>query len=153
MRAAKSLLALTPAMEDYLEAIYHLEREHRVARVRDIANRLGVKMSSVTSALRSLGAGGLIQYDPHQFSTLTDRGISKAKEIVRKHESLKRFFVSVLRVEEGVAEYNACQIEHHVDFEVIEKLDRLVEFIEMCPVNQTRWQDGAADTCEECFPA
>jgi DtxR family Mn-dependent transcriptional regulator len=139
-------------MEDYLEAIYHLEQERRIARVRDIAKRLGVKMSSVTSALKSLGARGLIEYDPHQFITLTARGMRKAKEIVRKHEVLKRFLVRVLQVGEAVAEDNACRIEHHLDPEVIEKLVRLGEFIEMCPVDQTRWQEGVAETCEECIP-
>ncbi len=152
MQPPKPLLSLTSAMEDYLEAIYHLEQERRIARVRDIASRLGVKMSSVTSALKSLGARGLIQYDPHQFITLTDRGITKAKEIVRKHEVLKRFLVRVLQVGETVAEDNACRIEHHLDPEVIEKLVRLGEFIEMCPVDQTRWLEGVADTCEECIP-
>ena len=152
MQPSKPLPALTSAMEDYLEAIYHLEQERRIARVRDIANRLGVKMSSVTSALKSLGGRGLIQYDPHQFITLTERGIRKAKEIVRKHEILKRFLVRVLQVGEEVAEDNACRIEHHLDPEVIEKLVRLGEFIEMCPVDQTRWLEGVADTCEECIP-
>jgi DtxR family Mn-dependent transcriptional regulator len=139
-------------MEDYLEAIYHLEKERRIARVRDIANRLGVKMSSVSSALKSLGSRGLIEYDPHQFITLTDRGIQKAKEIVRKHEVLKRFLVKVLQVDETVAEDNACRIEHHLDPEVIEKLTSFVEFIEMCPVDQTRWMERISDSCDECLP-
>jgi DtxR family Mn-dependent transcriptional regulator len=139
-------------MEDYLEAIYHLERERRIARVRDIANRLGVKMSSVSSALKSLAARGFIEYDPHQFITLTDRGIKKAKEIVRKHEVLKRFLVKVLQVDEAVAEDNACRIEHHLDPEVIEKLIRFVEFMEMCPVDQTRWIERISDGCDQCIP-
>lgn len=152
MDSSNPLPALTSAMEDYLEAIYHLERERRIARVRDIANRLGVKMSSVSSALKSLGSRGLIQYDPHQFITLTERGIKKAKEIVRKHEVLQRFLVKVLQVDETVAEDNACRIEHHLDPEVIEKLTRFVEFIEMCPVDQTRWMDRISDTCDDCLP-
>lgn len=152
MESSKPLPALTSAMEDYLEAIYHLERERRIARVRDIASRLGVKMSSVTSALKSLGARGLIRYDPHQFITLTERGIKKAKEIVRKHEVLKLFLVKVLQVDETVAEDNACRIEHHLDPEVIEKLIRFVEFMEMCPVDQTRWLERISDGCDECIP-
>jgi len=139
-------------MEDYLEVIYHLERERRIARVRDIANRLGVKMSSVTSALKSLGARGLIQYDPHQYISLTTRGVETAREIVRKHEVLKRFLVKVLQVDGSAAEDNACRIEHHLDPEVIEKLVRFVEFIEMCPVDPTRWMDSSAQTCDECMP-
>jgi DtxR family Mn-dependent transcriptional regulator len=139
-------------MEDYLEAIYHLEQERRIARVRDIANRLGVKMSSVSSALKILGSRGLIQYDPHQFITLTDRGIKKAEEIVRKHEVLKRFLAGVLQIDPEVAEDNACRIEHHLDPVVIEKLVSFVEFMEMCPVDQTRWLEKLAESCNECLP-
>ena len=141
---------LSSAMEDYLEAIYHLEQEQRIARVRDIARRLDVKMSSVTSALKSLGSRGLIQYDPHQFITLTAEGLEQAREIVRKHEVLKRFFVRVLRVEGSAAEDNACRIEHHLDPEVIEKLVGFVEFVEMCPVDQTRWIEGVSEGCDDC---
>jgi DtxR family Mn-dependent transcriptional regulator len=144
-------LDLSSAMEDYLETIYHLEQEQRIARVRDIAKRLDVKMSSVTSALKSLGSRGFIQYDPHQFITLTAKGLDKAREIVRKHEVLKRFLVKVLRVEGSVAEDNACRIEHHLDPEVIEKFVRFVEFVEMCPVDQTRWLEGLSERCDNCF--
>jgi len=142
---------LSSAMEDYLEAIYHLERERRFARVRDIARRLDVKMSSVTSALKSLCSRGLISYDPHQFITLTERGLEKAREIVRKHEVLKRFLVKVLRVTDEAAEDNACRIEHHLDPEVIEKLVRFVEFAEMCPVDKTRWVQAASEGCDDCI--
>jgi len=138
-------------MEDYLEAIYHLERERRIARVRDIAKRLDVKMSSVSSALKTLGSRGLIRYDPHQFITLTDQGIERAKEIVRKHEVLKRFLVKVLQIDESVAEDNACRIEHHLDPLVIEKLVRFVRFMEMCPVDQSGWLDRITERCDDCI--
>jgi len=119
--------ALSSAMEDYLEAIYHLEREHKIARVRDIAKRLGVKMSSVSSALKSLGARGLIRYNPYEFVTLTEGGINRAEEIVRKHDVLKRFLTKALHVDETTAEDNACRIEHYLDPEVIEKLIRFMK--------------------------
>jgi len=138
-------------MEDYLEVIYHLERECRIARVRDIAKRLDVKMSSVSSALKSLGSRGFIQYDPHQFITLTEKGIQKAKEIVRKHEVLKRFLVKVLKIEESAAEDNACRIEHHLAPEVIDKLVNFVEFVQLCPIDQTRWMTGLSEGCDDCI--
>lgn len=150
MEPSKPFSSLSSAMEDYLEAIYHLEREHRIARVRDIADRLGVKMSSVSSALRVLSARGLISYDPHQFITLTDDGLRQAEDIVRKHEVLKRFLSKVLRIEDSAAEDNACRLEHHLDPEVIERLVRFLQFMEMCPLDQTRWVDGFAESCDDC---
>lgn len=151
MTTSEPLPSLTPAMEDYLEAIYHLENERRIARVRDIARRLDVKMSSVSSALRSLSSRGLIKYDPHQFITLTDKGIQKAQEIVRRHEVVKRFLARVLYVNEAVAEDNACRMEHNLDPEVIEKLVRFMEFVEMCPLDQTRWQEGVSTCSQDCI--
>jgi DtxR family transcriptional regulator, Mn-dependent transcriptional regulator len=152
MTQTEMIPSLTSAMEDYLEAIYHLEQERRIARVRDIAKRLSVKMSSVSSALKTLDARGFIRYDPHQYITLTESGIEKAKEIVRKHEILTRFLTRVLKIEERAAEDNACRIEHHLDREVIEKLIRFVEFMEMCPLEQTRWLEAMADSCDKCLP-
>ncbi len=151
MAPPNSLIPLTSAMEDYLEVIYHLEQESRIARVRDIAKRLGVKMSSVSSALKILGTRGLIRYDPHQFITLTEKGISRAKEIVRKHEILKRFLVSVLQIDDTVAEDNACKIEHYLDPQVINKLIRFLEFIQTCPVDQSKWMEIKSESCSDCL--
>jgi DtxR family transcriptional regulator, Mn-dependent transcriptional regulator len=150
MEDSKCLCPLSSAMEDYLEAIYHLEQEHRIARVRDIADRLKVRMSSVTSALRTLSARGLLKYDPHQYITLTEEGARQAQDIVRRHVILKRFLVRVLKIDNASAEDNACRIEHHLDPEVIERLVDFLGFMEMCPVDQTRWVYGIAESCDDC---
>jgi DtxR family Mn-dependent transcriptional regulator len=76
---------LSQSLEDYLEMIYRLEEAHKVARVRDIAGRLGVKMSSVTSALRHLSRHGLVNYDPYQYITLTGPGRKKARQLDETH--------------------------------------------------------------------
>jgi DtxR family transcriptional regulator, Mn-dependent transcriptional regulator len=152
MPASDPLPSLSSAMEDYLEVIYHLEQERRIARVRDIADKLGVKMSSVTSALKTLGSRGLIQYDPHQYIMLTEQGLEKARQIVRKHDILKRFLVSFLQIEESAAEDNACRIEHHLDPEVIDKLVRFLEFVSVCPVDQTKWVTALSGGCSDCLP-
>lgn len=150
MEDATSLAPLSSAMEDYLEAIYHLEQQHRIARVRDIAERLNVRMSSVTSALRTLSSHGLLKYDPHQFISLTDKGVRQARNIVRKHRVLKRFLVRFLKIADPTAEDNACRIEHHLDPQVIDRLVSFLEFVETCPVDQTRWVYGLAEGCDDC---
>lgn len=40
---------LSESLEDYIEAMFHLVAEKRVARTKDIAARLGVKAASVNS--------------------------------------------------------------------------------------------------------
>ena len=45
---------LSENLEDYLETILVLQNENTVARVKDIAEKLGVLSGTVTSALRTL---------------------------------------------------------------------------------------------------
>jgi len=45
-------VSLSASLEDYLEAVLLLVRQRRVARVRDIAGRVGVSMPSVNTALK-----------------------------------------------------------------------------------------------------
>ena len=110
-----------------MEAIWALQCEGGVARVRDIAARLDVGKSAVTAALKSLAKRKLVNYDPYQFITLTDRGRELAKEVARRHQVLRRFMTEILGLEAEVAEANACRMEHVVDNVV---LQRLIDFAE-----------------------
>lgn len=117
---------LTPALEDYLETIYELAQSQPAARVGQIAQKLGVNKSSVTGALKQLAAKGYVSHDPYQFIELTQTGVARAKEVVRRHEVLKRFFTNVLGVDADQADHAACHMEHHLERQV---LDRLLEFV------------------------
>ena len=96
---------------DYLEAIYHISSEKQAARAKDISDRLEVNKSSVTGALRALSEKGLVNYAPYDLITLTYEGEQVAKEVVRRHETLKDFFIKILLLEEDEAEEAACKIE------------------------------------------
>ena len=51
---------LSSTLEDYLEAIFRLEKTKRTARVRDIAQTVGVSKSTVSAALKSLAGKNLV---------------------------------------------------------------------------------------------
>ena len=51
---------LSDSLEDYLEAILELERTNKVARVKDIAEKMGVLKGSVTVALKNLAEKGYV---------------------------------------------------------------------------------------------
>ena len=118
---------LSASLEDYLETIYHLVEEGRVARVKDIAARMNVQMPSVTGALRNLAARDLVNHDPYSYVTLTPSGEDVAREMVHRHEVLTEFLVDFLGLDQATADRNACTIEHAIE-EVV--LERLVEFVE-----------------------
>lgn len=124
---------LSAALEDYLEAMAQVAAEKGVARVRDIAAALSVHKSTVTGALRSLAEKGLVDYAPYEIATLTPEGQEVARRVARRHEVIRSFLVEVLSLDEGLAETNACRMEHDLDREVLERLHLFAEFVKRCP--------------------
>ena len=120
---------LSASQEDYLEAILSLTRDSGAARVRDIAERLGVAMPSVSGALKALARRKLVHYQPYELVTLSDRGGQLAEGIVRRHGVLRRFLTDVLGMDRPTAEANACRLEHAADDVLLQRLGWFVEFL------------------------
>lgn len=125
--------SLTHALEDYLETIYLIIRDHKLARVRDIAKARGVKMGSVTPAMKRLSELGLIEYTQREYIDLTEEGHRIARRTLARHDILRRFFLEVLQISDEAAEADACAMEHHFSNEGMDKLTRFFEFMERCP--------------------
>ncbi|MBU0756340.1 MAG: metal-dependent transcriptional regulator, partial [Planctomycetes bacterium] len=134
--------ALSASLEDYLEAIFHLVVEKQFARAKDISKRLGVNNSSVTNALQALAERKLVNYAPYEVITLTAKGKKVAKDVVRRHEALKDFFVKVLSISDSEAEESACKMEHTISHTVLERLIQFAEFVERCPRGGNKWIKG-----------
>ena len=103
---------LTSNMEDYLEVILNLQQEQRVARVKDVAQRLNVKMPSVTGAMKGLAEKGLVNYERYSYLTLTAAGEKIAREIGERHKTFYSFLTEVLKLDHNTAELDACRLEH-----------------------------------------
>ncbi|MDD8050308.1 MAG: metal-dependent transcriptional regulator [Verrucomicrobiota bacterium] len=140
---------LTESLEHYLEAIAQLIREKRVARSKDIAQRLNVNRSSVTGALQTLRDRGLIHYERYGFVTLTEEGEEIANRIVRRHEVLRDFFVKVLGLPETEADDAACGMEHGISKQLLERLVDFAEFVETCPRAGAKWVRGFGYHCAD----
>ena len=119
---AQDSAELTRSMEDYLEAIYNLKARMEVARVKDIAFEMDVKMPSVTGALHALAQRGLVKHDPYDAVELTDEGLSRARSVADRHSAIKGFLVGVLGLADEDAEAEACGIEHAIKPETLERL-------------------------------
>lgn len=151
---------LTASLEDYLEAISHIIAEKQAVRPKDIAKRLKVSNASVTGALRSLSDRGLINYAPYDVISLTPDGKTTAKDVIRRHEVLRDFFVKVLAVDEDEADTAACQMEHSITRVILERFIQFAEFIDVCPRAGSKWiagfgyrcdHDGTQENCEQCI--
>lgn len=151
---------LTASLEDYLEAIFHIIAEKQAVRPKDIAKRLRVSNSSVTGALRSLADKKLINYAPYDVIALTADGRKVAKDVVRRHETLRDFFVRVLAVEYAEADEAACRMEHAIPKTILERFIDFANFVEVCPRAGTKWIAGfgyycdhtnTQENCEKCI--
>ncbi len=140
---------LSASLEDYLEVIFHLENAHQAARAKDIADQMSVQRASVTGALRALAGRGLINYSPYSNVTLTAKGRHVAKQIIRRHQILKDFFTTALRLEPEQAEANACRIEHAIGPVAFERLVQFLEFLKTCPRAGQDWLQAFADYCQK----
>ena len=124
---------LSASLEDYLEAIFNIISDKGAVRAKDIAKYLSVKAGSVTVALRALASTEHINYQPYEVITLTSKGLEQAREIIRKHEILKDFFVEILGADPKIAEQGACKIEHVIPERLVKRLISFTEFIQACP--------------------
>lgn len=139
-------------MEDYLEAILNIVSEKGGVRAKDIAKYLGVKAGSVTTALQALAKTEHINYQPYEVITLTSKGLEEAKEIIRKHEVLRDFFVLVLGAKSSIAEDGACKMEHVIPDELLERLISFTEFIQACPRCGSSWIEQFHEHCNSKGP-
>ena len=132
---------LSATLEDYLEAISRLVAHKGVARVRDIADEVGVHKSTVSSALKHLAEKGLVNYQPYALTTLTRKGERVAADVRRRHDVIRRFLQEVLSLDEETAHENACRMEHVMDPAVLRRLSMFAEFVRECPRAGEDWVD------------
>ena len=133
---------LSASLEDYIEAIYNIAEEKQKARSKDIAASLNVSGASVTEALRSLSAKGLINYAPYEAITLTEKGRHVAKDVVHRHNALKQFFIDVLGVPDDIAEDGACRVEHAAPQKIIDQMINFINYLESCKDNSKELVEG-----------
>lgn len=139
---------LTSSLEDYIETIYLIISEKEAVRPKDIARRLNVSNASVTGALKTLAEKGMIKYAPYDIIALTDEGRTAAMDVLRRHELLKDFFIKVLNVHPDDADKAACVMEHGVSQDIIDRLAKFAEFMEICPRGGAEWADIGYEKCD-----
>jgi DtxR family Mn-dependent transcriptional regulator len=123
---------LTPNMEMYLKTIYEIVDGGNEPRVKAIADRLGVKMPSVTGALETLRGRGLVAHDRYGDVRLTVRGKRLAREVKDRNDLIHRFLLDVLKLPPTIASRDACVLEHVVSPMTLERLAAFLEFLRVC---------------------
>ena len=113
---------LTPANEDYLEAIYELGGAEGTVRSVDLAARLDVTKASVSGAIKNLKQAGFVKQPFYGDITLTSKGAEYASAILKRHHVLYHFLLDVLQVEPAIAADEACKMEHAISDDTLGRL-------------------------------
>lgn len=108
--------------EDYLETIVMLGGTSTLpVRSVDIAAKLGVSKASVSKAVASLKASGMLNQPFYGDITLTEEGYEYGQAVLERHTMLTKFLVEAIGLDQEDAEEEACQMEHAISDESFEK--------------------------------
>lgn len=118
-------LAQSPAVEDYLKAIYTLTaRGAGAASTNDLAARLSVSTGSVSAMIKRLGEAGLVEHAPYRGVELSAEGREVALRVVRRHRLIELFLAEVLDMPWEDLHDEAEILEHSVSENLIDLIAR-----------------------------
>ncbi len=127
----------------YLKTIYLVqEGADGPASTGAIADSLGVSPASANEMIGKLENRGLADHEKYKGVSLTDEGISQARDALQTYCIIERFLWEVLEVEEFQSE--ARQLESVIDETVAERLDTIIDRKDCCP----DCFDAETDACE-----
>jgi len=135
-----SLPELTPAQQDYLEAVLRLSEAGQAdspagVRVTDIAAELACRLPTVVRSLARLRELGLIEQQERGRVHLSEQGRRLAGQLLHRHEDVVQLLSAVLGVPAAQAEAEACLIEHGLSAETAQRLHEFLERWEQQPCN------------------
>ena len=151
---------LTASFENYLCAIYDIEKKNKAARVKDIATFLSIGASSVSEAMKALEKKECINYEPYGLITLTKKGHKIVVEKLKRNEIISNFLRDVLLVDESLIAENSQKVEYGMSEEVLEKFVRFLTFMQTCSCKEPKWiksfkyyakEGELQDKCNSCI--
>jgi DtxR family Mn-dependent transcriptional regulator len=104
---------ITPAIEDYLKAIYLLQQRSEQVTTSLLAEQLGgLRPGSVTGMIKKLAEMQLVSHMPYYGVRLTPAGERIALEVIRHHRLIELYLVEALGYSWDEVHDDADQLEH-----------------------------------------
>jgi Mn-dependent DtxR family transcriptional regulator len=123
----------TPAIQDYLAAIYDLQSSDKRVIGARLARHMRLAPPTVTEALRRMQREGYVRLTPKHEVRLTPKGLSIAETMARRHRLIERWLTDVLGLDWAGAHDEAHRLEHAISPVVEEKLATLLGMPSTCP--------------------
>ncbi len=133
---------ITPAMQDYLKAVYRLGADGPVS-TQQLAEELGVAAPSATNMAKRLHDLGLLNHAPYHGVTLTPEGRQAALDVVRRHRLLETYLAEAVGLGWDEVHDEAERLEHHLSERLEARLDSLLGFPARDPHGDPIPREGA----------
>jgi DtxR family Mn-dependent transcriptional regulator len=121
---------ITHSTAHYLMAIQQLHDTQGYARLSDVAKKLNISKGSLSTSLKPLIRKKLIVEDENKHLSLSKTGQEHALRIKNTYFVVKHFLTDILKIDENIAEIDACKIEHLLSEESSTELLKLVKVLE-----------------------
>ena len=123
---------LSQTMQDYLKAIYKLQKEGRdlvdTVNTSMIAEKMQVTPPSATNMIKKLADLNLVQHTPYRGVELTLAGEKIALEMIRHHRLLKLYLSDALGYSWDQVDAEAERLEHVISEEFEDRIDQALGF-------------------------
>ena len=119
-------MAVSEAIENYLETIYILSKQQREVHAIDICSYLSYSRPTVSIVLRQMREHGLVTVNEENHIYLTEEGLAIASHMYERHELLTSLLMA-LGVSRETALRDACKIEHDLSEETFDAIKRHME--------------------------
>jgi len=124
------------AVEDYLKAIYKLERQvspSAPASTTALAETLARSAASVTNMVKSLADQGLVEHEPYRGVRLTAAGRRAALRIIRRHRVIETYLIERLGYTWDGVHTEAERLEHAASDDLVDRMARALGDPEVDP--------------------
>jgi DtxR family Mn-dependent transcriptional regulator len=108
--------------EMYLVTVYRLTTRQPETTIRDIAEQLGVAVSSASEKVRTLTEHGYLVHPWREGVSLTETGHQLAMQVLRKNRLASTFLVHTLAYRLDEALEDACHLEHALTDRLADRL-------------------------------
>jgi DtxR family Mn-dependent transcriptional regulator len=125
--------SISSQAEEYLEAIYRLEKKKGFAKTMELARKLNVVPGSITNTIEGLERRGLVIHKPYKGVKLTEKGRKIASNVLRRHRLAERFLTDILHLDWSQVHDAACKLEHALPPEILNPLEDTLRHPKTCP--------------------
>ena len=127
------MLNYSTSEENYIKAIFHLQKADGTVTTNELAGHLQTKPASVTDMMKKLKTKKLVHYQAYYGFRLTAEGQKVALLIIRRHRLWEYFLAEKLKFNWDEVHEIAEQMEHVSSKKLIDKLDEYLGYPKFDP--------------------